>query len=135
MAVVFAHPVRGETTMDWSRFADQLDSADDKDALRDRRVLAELRAYAAVFGRLLDASVELRRRGRTVRLDEGGRHIFVQNDIRTVGVHRDNKEHLFRVSGPGRFGSREFPIPSDPAQLDAWSAEIAQVAVEMLLRA
>ena len=121
--------------MDWSRFTDQFASTDDQELKKDQKVLAELLAYTAVYERLMEAGAELRRRGRTVRLDEGGRHIFVQGELRTVGVHRDNKEHLVRVSGPGRFGTREFPIPASPARLEAWSTEVVQVVLEMLLRA
>jgi hypothetical protein len=123
-----------EVHMDWSRFTDQFNGPSDPDAQKDRRTLAELRAYAAVYERLLEAGIELRRRGRTLRLDEGGRHIFVLGELRTVGVHRDNKEHRIRVSGPGRFGSRDFPIPDAPDALEAWSTEVAQAALEMLLQ-
>lgn len=118
--------------MDWSRFASQA-TVSPEVAAREARTLAELRAYTAIFARLLEAITELRRHGREITIDEGGRHIFVTHKLRTIGIHRDNTQHRVRVSGPGRFDPRDMPVPDEPAQLDGWSASVVQAALEMLL--
>lgn len=118
--------------MDWSRFAPQAQVSPEQVA-REARTLAELRAYTAIFARLLEAMAELRRHGREISVDEGGRHIFVTHGLRTIGIHRDNIQHRVRVSGPGRFDPCDMPVPDDPEQLPAWSGQVVQAALEMLL--
>jgi hypothetical protein len=118
--------------MDWSRFADQGTTSPEQTA-REARTLQELRAYTATFSQLLDALAELRRGGRELSIDEGGRHIFVTHQLRTIGIHRDNINNRLRVSGPGRFGPRVFPIPPEPEALVAWSATVVEATLEMLL--
>jgi len=120
--------------MDWSEFAGT-STVKPEQAAREQRTRQELQAYALVFSRLLDAFADLRRHGRELTIDEGGRHIFVTHKLRTIGIHRDNSQHRFRVSGPGRFDPRSFHIPDTEEALAGFSVDVVKATLEMLLAA
>ena len=118
--------------MDWNKLASRKTGSSEQ-AVREARTLQELRAYAETYARLVEAVDALRKHGRKIKLDEGGRHIFVAGDLRTIGIHRDNNRHILRVSGPGRFDPQEFDIPERPEALPDWSTEVVKATLEMLL--
>jgi hypothetical protein len=118
--------------VDWQKYATQSSDSSEQ-ATREARTLQELRAYVETYARLVEAIGALRKHGRKITLDEGGRHIFVAGALRTIGIHRDNNRHLLRVSGPGRFDPQEFDIPERPDALPDWSTQVVQATLEMLL--